>query len=91
MSDLEPQPPIAPEPIVPATPAPELPTLAGLPYVPAKGQEPAPGSIAAHCAAKKMPAWLCGALQACHPVNKTLTDAEFAAEAQRVAGFKLGR
>lgn len=91
MSDLEPQPPAPqPEPIAP-TPAPELPKLAGVPFKPAKGEQPAPGSIAAHCAAKGMPAWLCGALQVMHPVNKTMTDAEFAEEAQRVANFQLGR
>lgn len=91
MSDLEPKPPTPqPEPIAPQ-PVPELPKLAGVPFKPAKGEELPPGSIAAHCAAKGMPAWLCGALQALHPVNKTLTDSEFAAEAQRVAGFKLGR
>lgn len=101
MSDLaEPTEPSTPTPAeappvteIPAPlPPPVMPELAGPAFALPKGaQQPATGSIDAHCLAHKAPAWMHAALSAEYPIGQTFTAPEFIAAVRRIAGYTLGR
>lgn len=65
--------------------------VVGAPYKLKSGQaQPEAGTIQAWALSKGIPEWLCAAMAAGRPVNATLTEIEFHALAEQIAGLPLG-
>ena len=65
--------------------------VVGTAYALKKGEpQPEPNTIAAWALRKSIPEWLCAAMCAGRPVNAALTELEFHALAEEIAGLPLG-